>query len=108
MDEHEVSAVVGHVTVETLRAWTATGWVRPARAEGRWIFTARDVARVELVRHLTEELELSEEQVPPVLSLIDQLHGVRACLQDILDAVEREPEDVRDRIRRALSSPPRR
>lgn len=101
MDEREVCAL-GRVSVERLRTWTATGWIRPARAEGRWVFTERDVARVELVRHLTDELELDAEQVPPVLSLIDQLHGVRGCLGDLLEAIEAEPEDVRARIRERL------
>ena len=103
MDERE-AAVVARVTVERLRAWTATGWIRPARGEGRWIFTERDVARAELVRHLVEELELGEEQVPPVLGLIDQLHGVRACLRDVIDALEAEPEEVRARVRARLSA----
>jgi chaperone modulatory protein CbpM len=103
MDERE-AAVVTRVSVERITRWTATGWVRPARAEGRWVFTERDVARVELVRHLVEELELDEEQVPPVLSLIDQLHGVRSCLGELLAALEAEPEEVRARVRARLAA----
>ncbi len=105
MDENDVAVVVGRVGVERIRTFAARGWVRPARREGRLSFSETDLARVELVCHLTEELELTDEQVPPVLSLIDQLHGVRACMRALLEAIEHEPEDVRVRLSAVLDRP---
>lgn len=102
MDEREVSAIVGRVDAERIRIWTARGWVRPDRDAGRPRYREVDVARVALVCHLTEDMELDEEQVPPVLALIDQVHDLRLRLKAVLAALEGEGEAVRRKVGAAL------
>jgi hypothetical protein len=41
-----------------------------------------------------------------VLSLVDQVHGLRDRLRVLGDALAEEPEEVRRRIRARLSPPP--
>ncbi len=87
-----------------LAAWIERRWVEPEPAEeGGWLFHEIDVARVRLIYDLRHELEVGEETVPLVLSLLDQLYELRATLKTVTRAVERQPSAVRDAIRAALA-----
>jgi chaperone modulatory protein CbpM len=90
------------VTTTELRVWCDSGWVVPARGEnGGQVFDDLDVARVCLVRELRHELGLDDEAIPVVLSLLDQLYGVRRELRALARAVEQQDRDVAARIRAA-------
>ena len=43
-------------------------------------------------------MELRDEELAMVLSLIDQLHGTRNLLRVMTSAVESQPDEVRDAI----------
>jgi chaperone modulatory protein CbpM len=49
---------------------------------------------------LRDDLALDEEALPLILSLMDQLYGLRRELRALAQAVDREPDEVRARIRR--------
>ena len=51
-------------------------------------FSEADMARAALIRDLEDKLGFDEEQVPVLLNLIDQIHGLRAELKTMLDALE--------------------
>ena len=57
------------------------------------------MARAALIRDLEDKLGFDEEQVPVLLNLIDQIHGLRAELKTMLDALEALPEDVRATVK---------
>lgn len=95
LSEVEVVAMVRHVRLEELRQWVAEGWVRPAHGANGPVFDALDVARVQLVCDLREEVSLPAEALPVVLSLLDQVHGLRRQLRGLAGAVDRQPEEVR-------------
>lgn len=101
LSEREVLASVRRLTVTRLHAWVESGWVQPAAGDAGKHYSRADVARLELLCTLTEDLEIDAEVVPVVLSLLDQLHGVRAALRDLVQAVEDQPEEVRAEIVRA-------
>ena len=46
---------------------------------------------------------LAAPQVPVLLNLIDQIHGLRAELKTMLDALEELPEDVRATVRTRIT-----
>ncbi len=81
--------------------WVARGWVR---AEGTgpadWTFAEIDVARLNLLHDLSVDLALDEEAIPVVLSLLDQVYGLRRALRTVMDIV-RESPDIQTRIRLA-------
>ena len=56
-----------------------------------------DVARAQLIRDLGE-LGVNDEGIPIVLDLIDQLHGLRRTLRDLLSTIGTQPEAARRRI----------
>jgi chaperone modulatory protein CbpM len=95
LTEVEVVETVRRVHLDELRTWVAEGWVRPAQGAQGPLFDELDLARVRLVCDLREEVSLPAESLPVVLSLLDQVHGLRRQLRGLAGAVERQPEEVR-------------
>lgn len=102
LSEQDVVAAIGEISARRLRLLVRRGWVRPRRRAGTPEFSEADVARVRLVCHLTEKLEVQEEDVPVILSLVDQVHGLRRALRNLGRAVESQPDEVRARIASAF------
>ncbi|MEX2650210.1 MAG: chaperone modulator CbpM [Alphaproteobacteria bacterium] len=86
------------VTESELEAWVAEGWVRPVRSGDAWEFGEIDVARARLIHEVRVDFEVGSEAVPLVLSLVDQLHAARRDVRALIEALAREPADVRERI----------
>ncbi len=99
--EADVVARVETVTVEELRIWVSEGWLVPESADDGPVFDEIDVARLRLVCALRQDLDLADDAVPTILSLIDQIHGLRAELKALAAAVDQESETTRARIRKA-------
>ena len=79
--------------------WVERGWVQPD--EGL-IFKEIDVARIRLIRDLQRDLAVTEDTVPVVLALIDQLYDLRCTLRDMMEALRVQPEAVRQSVFAAL------
>ena len=103
--ETEVVARVDGLTVRRLRAFVAAEVVTPAEREGRLTFAEADLARVQLLEDLTDDFELDEDAAALVVSLVDQIHGLRRALRRLGDAVEAEAPEVRARVRGRLALP---
>ncbi len=81
---------------QDLERWIAQEWVRPEGPAGSYGFRAVDVARVRLIRELRYEMQVNEEALPVVLSLLDQLYDLRRRVRELGVAVGRTvPEDMR-------------
>jgi chaperone modulatory protein CbpM len=98
-DETKISGRLQGVTIERLQVWVQKGWIRPTVKAGEPYFTKADMARAAFVHDLQELMELDEETVPIVLKLIDQIHGLRRELKMLLQAIDQQPESVREQIR---------
>jgi len=103
LSERDVIARVRHLTVTRLRVWVAQGWIKPAddAAQG---FSEADLARAALISNLEDELGFAEEDVPVLLNLIDQIHGLRSELIGLLAALEDLPPDIRATVRMRITS----
>ncbi|MEW5420564.1 hypothetical protein [Amorphus sp. 3PC139-8] len=104
--EEQVVAAVETLTMERLHAWVREGWIVPASGETFVTYTEIDVARVRLVCDLTDTLAVGEEAVPVILSLIDQVHGLRSELKRIVAAIEQQPEPVKHAILSRIAERP--
>jgi chaperone modulatory protein CbpM len=62
---------------DDLRRWIAEGHVRTDRAADDLIFTEIDVERVRLILELRDLMQVNEEALPIVLSLLDQIYALR-------------------------------
>jgi chaperone modulatory protein CbpM len=91
------------VSVEELQLWIGAGWVVPdaGSAAGSIRLSATDLARARLIGALSHDLALDADTVPMVLSLVDQIHGLRRELKRLADAVADQPEPVRQAITEA-------
>jgi chaperone modulatory protein CbpM len=84
---------------QDLERWIANDWVRPDRQGESFLFREIDVARIQLIRELRDEMEVNEEALPVVLSLLDQVYDLRRRMRQLGEALsETAPEDVRERV----------
>ncbi len=98
-----LSRTVGVAEAEITR-WVELTWLRPDGSPGRWVFHEVDVARVRLIAEL-RELQMDEEAMPVVLSLLDQLYAARRRMKLLQQAVdEAAPDAVRARLRALLET----
>ncbi|VAW21269.1 hypothetical protein MNBD_ALPHA12-2013 [hydrothermal vent metagenome] len=98
IDQQEILIRVKGVSSVQLDFWVCEHWVRPARSGNDFAFNEADIARVHLLHTLNNELEVGEEAIPIILSLIDQLHEMRAHMHTISSAIDTQPEEVRRQI----------
>ena len=98
-DEVVVRCRVSRVELTT---WIGRSWVRPREADEDYLFDDADLARVDLLRDLSQSLEIDDEAMPLVLSLLDQLYAARRVLAGVNDALRDLPPPLRDEIRRCL------
>lgn len=96
--EQDVIARVQSLTVTRLRVWVREGLIKPADKTPE-NYSEADIARAALIRTLEDELGFDEEDVPVLLSLIDQIHGLRSELKGLLDALDELPPDMRTTVR---------
>jgi chaperone modulatory protein CbpM len=68
----------------TLVAWIAEAWLIPRSGVSETQFGEVDVARAELIRDLKEHLDVNDAGIGVILGLIDQVHGLRRALSDLL------------------------
>ncbi len=85
---------------QDLDRWIANDWVRPDGESGHPLFREIDVARIRLIRELRDEMDVNEDALPVVLSLLDQLYDLRRRVRDLAEALDR---NTADDVRRALS-----
>lgn len=93
-----------HVALTPARVerWIAIGLLRPEGDDDPPRFAAIDVARVQLLIELREDLAIDDQALETVVPLLDQVHTLRHRLARLADAIARQPEDVRRAIAAAL------
>ncbi len=71
---------------QDLERWILNDWLRPDGANGDWRFRRIDVARARLIWELRSDMQVNEEALPIVLSLLDQLYDLRRQMRTISEA----------------------
>jgi chaperone modulatory protein CbpM len=93
-----VIALFPDLPATELQGWVQRGWVRPEGTEPDWVFQDIDIARVRLIHDFRHAMDVREETIPLVLSLLDQVYALRGQMRAIARAVEDQPEAVRAAI----------
>lgn len=104
MELRSVIAMFADLPEFELTSWVERGWVEPETGQSGLIFHEIDVARVRLIRDLRHDMDIGEDMIPTVLSLLDQVYELRAALRALTRAVEQEPPEVQARVLAALES----
>jgi chaperone modulatory protein CbpM len=97
-----VVALIGDLDTVELTGWVERGWVQPDAAGEVWEFHEIDIARIRLIRDLRRGMDVGEDAIPLVLSLLDQVYELRAQLRRMAEVVGDQPQDVRAAIVAAL------
>ena len=86
-----------------LATWIEHHWVQPEQAlDDGPVFHDIDVARVHMIYDLRHRLEVHEETMPLVLSLLDQVYELRRNLKAMTRALDEQPSEIRIAVLRAL------
>ncbi len=88
-----------------LTDWIEQRWVRPAQEEGVYLFDDADVARIRLICELRHDLQINDEAIPVVLSLLDQVYALRRAIGRLNDAISACSEEARTEIAERLGQP---
>jgi chaperone modulatory protein CbpM len=94
----ELVQTVARLETDALQRWIESGWVLPIGDNDDRRFDTADVARVHLICELHYELQIEEDSLSVVLSLLDQLYATRRALQTLMAAVQAQPQGVRNHI----------
>jgi chaperone modulatory protein CbpM len=81
---------------ETLEVWIEEEWLLPSRAANELVFTEMDLARAKLIRDLKHDMRVNDEGVGVILNLLDQIHGLRKVMADLLRSAHEQ--SVRDDV----------
>ena len=98
MDIYAVTALFADLPDAELVTWVERGWVVPETADTGLIFHEIDVARVRLIHDLRRDLDIGEDAMPVVLSLLDQVYELRSTLKSLLLALQSQPTDVQAQL----------
>lgn len=72
------------IETHVLETFIEEEWLIPRRDAGREEFSDADVARAHLIRDLQADIGVNDAGVGVILHLIDQLHGLRNTLHEIV------------------------
>jgi chaperone modulatory protein CbpM len=94
MDIASLTALFPDLSQVEVTTWVERGWVVPDTAETGLVFHEIDVARVRLIHDLRHDMDIGEDAVPLVLSLLDQVYELRSRMKSMLHVLESQPRDV--------------
>jgi chaperone modulatory protein CbpM len=95
--EQAIAAVPG-LSQARLKAFLEADLVVQATPAPGLVFRAIDLARLELLCDLADHFDLEGDALGVVIGLIDQLHTARVRLHAMAQAMEAEPQDLRQRV----------
>ncbi|MFT7508294.1 MAG: chaperone modulatory protein CbpM [Sulfitobacter sp.] len=100
--EDDIITTVTRLTRSQLVQFVEFDLVKPLREESGFVFRRIDIARLELLCDLSQDLDLDETALGIVISLIDQLHAARQDLAAVARAVDALPAELQSRIGAAM------
>lgn len=96
--EDDVVATVTRLTRSQLVSFIECNFVRPEREADAYVFRRIDLARLELLCDLSQDLDLDETGLGIVISLIDQLHTARQDLATLAGMIDALPTELQTGI----------
>ncbi|NOE28005.1 hypothetical protein [Ruegeria sp. HKCCD6157] len=104
LTEKELIETVARLTSDRLTEYLAAEIVIPEQSDQGLIYHSIDVARLELACELHEQYDMEADALSMMISLIDQMHGLRAELREVLNAIETQPEPVRQQLVKVIGT----
>ncbi|PRX08382.1 UNVERIFIED_ORG: chaperone modulatory protein CbpM [Martelella mediterranea] len=98
MTKTQVLERIGRLSAERLEICVTRAWVKPREGERGPAFDETDLARLQFIVELTEDLEVNDDAVPVILGLMDELSTLRRRMRALDEALNVEGEDVREAV----------
>ncbi|PIE14830.1 MAG: hypothetical protein CSA68_09150 [Rhodobacterales bacterium] len=102
--EEQLINAISRLTRQRLTRYLEHDFITPAHSEHGPRYGMADLTRLELICDLSDQFDLQDDAMGVVLSLIDQLHGVRAELRALMQVIDAQPDPQRRQIIAALKS----
>ncbi|MDR9771848.1 chaperone modulator CbpM [Rhizobium hidalgonense] len=90
------------IEIDQLELWIEQGWLIPEISGGQRQFRDADVARARLILDLMAHMGVNEAGVDIVMELVDELHGLRGTMSQLMTAIGRQEQDVQRRLFESL------
>ena len=102
--EAEVLRLVPDLSRDELFEFVEAGWIRPAEQQDaeQFVFMQVDIARAQFITELRHTMQVNDEAVPVILSLVEQVHTLRSDLDTLAKSIETQGPDVRTKIADAI------
>jgi chaperone modulatory protein CbpM len=100
----DLLATIPSLQPSDLERWISEELVAPERNRGAPMLSDMECARIRLICTLTYELDVDDNALPVVLSLLDQLYDTRQRLRSLTRAIKTQDESVQLAIAAATSS----
>jgi len=72
---------------ETLELWIEEEWLIPSRGADGFTYTEMDLARVNLIHSLKDNMGVNQEGLGIILHLLDQMHSLRRTFAELVATV---------------------
>ncbi|MFV0408581.1 MAG: hypothetical protein ACK5LJ_02445 [Paracoccus sp. (in: a-proteobacteria)] len=90
---------IEELTAPRLTRYIEMELVQPVLSDGgSHAYREIDRARVQLLSDLTTDYGLNDDALHMVMSILDEMHGLRGEMQLLMAALAEEPDDTRQRI----------
>jgi len=96
--ETETIARVNGLSIRRLQLCIDKGWVSAFVDHKGLAFEDIDIARLQLICTLQDDMEVDDDLLPTLLSLLDQLYDLRRELRSTLRAISAQPDEVQQEI----------
>ena len=103
--EDDVVTSVTRLTRSQLVRFIEGEFISPQRGAGGYVFRRIDIARLEFLCDMSQDLDLDETALGIVISLFDQLHAARQDLAALARVIDNLPPELQDSIKKALNQP---
>lgn len=98
----QVIQSVTSLTAERLSHFEQLRIVTPVITSDGPRYHTLDVRRITLLCELTDDFEVNEDALVIIMSLLDQLHGAHSKLEQVVQAIDAEPSEIKLRLSRRL------
>jgi chaperone modulatory protein CbpM len=97
MIDRQQFLIRARLETETLTAWIEEEWLAPREEPSGPQFSEADIARVRLIQDLRQDLGVNDEGIAVILNLIDQVHGLRKTLRELLRTVRSQTDFLNEK-----------
>lgn len=94
----QLISMIEELTESRLEYYIRQQMIRPVISDAGEIYHDVDYARAQLLCRLSEDYRLEGDALSLVLSVLDEMHGLRGDMMLLMSALAEEPDEIRRRI----------